>query len=499
DLTICDAQGQVSVVLEGLTSRAHRGEGAQLLAPVWQDAPREAQGDGKPRHARRYVLVDPALLGSGSGALEALGAALPGVELSGLALEQAEADPAAAFGAALEQLLGVVGELLRERDAGDVLLQVAVRGGETAAWKRGLAGLLKTAREENPRISAQLIEIEPAMSTIDLAACLDLEADAEPEVVERRHAPGSGRSELGWLPSTPSMPEGLPWREGGVYLITGGAGGLGRLFAREIASRTRRATLVLSGRSELDAEAREALRALAGEGDARVEYRRLDLGDAAAVRAAVDSVVADHGRLDGVLHSAGLLRDAFLFNKQPSQLREVLAPKVAGLQALDAATAALRLDFLVSFSSTAAVFGNVGQADYASANGFMDGFAAMRNARVRGGQRHGRTLSINWPLWAQGGMRVDAATAERLRERYGVRPLSSEAGLAAFYRAFASGLDQVCVLPAGQTPPARAGAPVTGTASGARPDPLEEPAHALIERIANGTLSETEFEEWLLA
>ncbi|MBU9278389.1 hypothetical protein, partial [Burkholderia gladioli] len=85
------------------------------------------------------------------------------------------------------------------------------------------------------------------------------------------------------------------------------------------------------------------------------------------------------------------------------------------------------------------------------------------------------------------------------RERYGVRPLSSEAGLAAFYRAFASGLDQVCVLPAGQTPPARAAAPVTGTASGARPDPLEEPAHALIERIANGTLSETEFEEWILA
>ncbi|WP_186130754.1 hypothetical protein, partial [Burkholderia gladioli] len=67
DLTICDAQGQVSVVLEGLTSRAHRGEGAQLLAPVWQDAPCEAQGDGKPRHARRHVLVDPALLGSGSG------------------------------------------------------------------------------------------------------------------------------------------------------------------------------------------------------------------------------------------------------------------------------------------------------------------------------------------------------------------------------------------------------------------------------------------------
>ncbi|WP_186078377.1 beta-ketoacyl synthase N-terminal-like domain-containing protein, partial [Burkholderia gladioli] len=272
DLTICDAQGQVSVVLEGLTSRAHRGEGAQLLAPVWQDAPREARGDGKPRHARRYVLVDPALLGSG--ALEALGAALPGVELSGLALEQAEADPAAAFGAALEQLLGVVGELLRERDAGDVLLQVAVRGGETAAWKRGLAGLLKTAREENPRISAQLIEIDGLASIEALSRTLD--AEAYGEAAEIHHAGDGRRLDLDWQPLAETervAADASPWRDGGVYLITGGAGGLGRLFAREIASRTRRATLVLSGRSELDAEAREALRALAGEGDARVEYR----------------------------------------------------------------------------------------------------------------------------------------------------------------------------------------------------------------------------------
>ncbi|MBU9271418.1 SDR family NAD(P)-dependent oxidoreductase, partial [Burkholderia gladioli] len=185
---------------------------------------------------------------------------------------------------------------------------MAVRGGETAAWKRGLAGLLKTAREENPRISAQLIEIDGLASIEALSRTLD--AEAHGEAAEIHHAGDGRRLDFDWQPLAETervAADASPWRDGGVYLITGGAGGLGRLFAREIASRTRRATLVLSGRSELDAEAREALRALAGEGDARVEYRRLDLGDAAAVRAAVDSVVADHGRLDGVLHSAGLL------------------------------------------------------------------------------------------------------------------------------------------------------------------------------------------------
>ena len=92
--------------------------------------------------------------------------------------------------------------------------------------------------------------------------------------------------------------------------------------------------------------------------------------------------------------------------------------EVARLINLDEATANVPLDFLVAFSSVAAVQGNVGQSDYATANAFMDRYAEYRNALVEAGRRHGHTLSINWPLWEHGGMRVDEATSiDTIRRR----------------------------------------------------------------------------------
>lgn len=73
----------------------------------------------------------------------------------------------------------------------------------------------------------------------------------------------------------------------------------------------------------------------------------------------------------GVLHSAGATRDAYLVRKSADDFAQVLAPKVAGCCALDAATAALPLDFFVLFSSLSAALGNPGQGDYAAGNGFM--------------------------------------------------------------------------------------------------------------------------------
>jgi polyketide synthase PksN len=88
----------------------------------------------------------------------------------------------------------------------------------------------------------------------------------------------------------------------------------------------------------------------------------------------------------------------------------VLAPKVAGLINLDNASRDMALDFFILFSSTSAVFGNPGQADYSAANAFMDVYARYRNSLRSSRQRTGITLSINWPLWKDGGMHVDAET-----------------------------------------------------------------------------------------
>ena len=159
-----------------------------------------------------------------------------------------------------------------------------------------------------------------------------------------------------------------------------------------------------------------------------MDYRALDVCDASGLERLVAEIVGSHGGLNGVIHSAGVLRDSFVIKKTEAELQAVLAPKVAGLLALDAATRDQELDFFVLFSSLTAVFGNIGQADYAAANGFMDAYAGFRDGLVACGERSGRTLSLNWPLWAQGGMQVDGATLAAMR-RQGLTPLASEAGL----------------------------------------------------------------------
>src|SRR5262249_30817557 len=149
---------------------------------------------------------------------------------------------------------------------------------------------------------------------------------------------------------------------------------------------------------------------------------------------------------DGILHAAGMIRDGFIVGKTTDEFLEVLAPKVAGTLHLDEASQDLALDFMVLFSAGAAVTGNPGQADYAAANGFMDRFAAHRNLLVARGQRKGRTRAINWPLWRDGGMRVDAAIVERMQRTVGLVPMRTEHGMQAFQRALALPHDQLQVV-----------------------------------------------------
>ena len=99
---------------------------------------------------------------------------------------------------------------------------------------------------------------------------------------------------------------------------------------------------------------------------------------------------------------------------------------------LDQASQGVELDFFVLFSSIAGALGNVGQADYACANSFMDQFAAYRNRQVAANRRHGRTRSINWPLWRDGGMGIDAARLEWLQRTTGLQRLQTANGMRAY-------------------------------------------------------------------
>src|SRR5262249_45933790 len=130
--------------------------------------------------------------------------------------------------------------------------------------------------------------------------------------------------------------------------------------------------------------------------------------DGPAMHALIQRIVEQYGHLNGIIHAAGVLRDSLLLNKTPEEVRVVLSPKVIGVELLDEVSQQIPLDFFILCSSLSAIGGNMGQADYAAANAYLDAFAHTRRVQVLAGQRQGTTVSINWPLWEAGGMQIEA-------------------------------------------------------------------------------------------
>src|SRR5499427_4972703 len=435
DVDVCDEQGAVCVRLSGFSVRAveREAEATLLWRPEWraQAAPEtEACGYG----AHWVVLCAP--LQAHAAAIEA---SLPGVRC--IKLESGERGAAERYAAVASAVIGLLREIVQGRPKASVLVQIVSGVEDEAGLFAGLSGALRTAQLENPHIIGQVIGVEAGEAVSGPVAKLRENAlgPIDHQVCYR----GGERQVLGWS-ELPSLTGAAPWRDGGVYLITGGAGGLGLIFARAIAASVKAPVLVLTGRSELSAEKQGELEALEELG-ARLEYRRVDVSDGASVAALVSEICATYGGVSGVVHSAGVIRDSLIVNKSEAEVAAVLSPKVAGLIALDEATRDVALEFMILFGSGSGAFGNVGQADYAAANAFMAAYAVHRNDLVSQGLRRGRTLSIDWPLWRDGGMRVDAATEQAMRSR-GVVALDASVGVQALYDAWATGLDQVLVM-----------------------------------------------------
>ncbi|MCP5008295.1 MAG: KR domain-containing protein, partial [Planctomycetes bacterium] len=144
--------------------------------------------------------------------------------------------------------------------------------------------------------------------------------------------------------------------------------------------------------------------------------------------------------------SAGVISDNFILKKRAEEFRQVLLPKVTGTVNLDKATQGIALDFFVLFSSGAGALGNIGQADYATANAFMDQFAAYRNQLIVSKERKGQTLSINWPLWREGGIGVDQTSEAMINQSTGMVPMQTETGIQAFYQSLHSNQSQSLVM-----------------------------------------------------
>ena len=143
---------------------------------------------------------------------------------------------------------------------------------------------------------------------------------------------------------------------------------------------------------------------------ATVQYYQADVHDEAAIVELINGIYREFGRLDGVIHGAGVIEDKLIEDKTPASFDRVFDTKADSAFILYRVLRPDSLQFLVLFSSAAGTFGNRGQCDYAAANEVLNKMALYLDQRWPG-----RVVAISWGPWAKAGMVSPALQREFVR------------------------------------------------------------------------------------
>jgi acyl transferase domain-containing protein len=308
-----------------------------------------------------------------------------------------------------------------------------VLGEDVDPGRAAVLGACRVLPQERPALRIRSLDLAAGeLSERALARLLD--ELAEPRFDGCAALRGEHLFEPAFEPAALPAPAGdAPLRRGGVYLITGGLGGIGLALAEHLFEAAG-ARLVLCGRSGLRPGAAErTVRALEARG-AEVLVLAADAAERGAMRRAFDAARARFGDVHGVIHAAGVPGAGLAGGAAPGA---ALPAKVEGaLLALELGAGA---DFVLLCSALAVELGGLGQADYCAGNAFMDALA-LRAARARGPGAP-RVLALNWDTWSEAGMAAAASVPEALRERHAALlrdGLSRREGVEVFRRVLAA-------------------------------------------------------------
>lgn len=282
-------------------------------------------------------------------------------------------------------------------------------------------GPTKVLYKEHVGISTQLINITLAKPNLTnkLAAQIIKEVDAETDENIISYSGTNRWTQTFEQIHIPNDPSKLI-KDNGVYIITGGSGGIGRVLSELIAKRVKGATIVWTGRrafpereeweklledKETDATLKEKIRTIqkVEELGSKVAYYSAGVLDFDKMKETFDAVEDKYGSIDGVVHSAGVAGGGVVASIENEGIAPVINPKVQGTLIIKELLKNRKVDFIHLYSSITAILGEVGRIDYISANSFMD---ACANAP---GWLHDTAVtgSINWGQWGMVGMAAD--------------------------------------------------------------------------------------------
>ena len=224
----------------------------------------------------------------------------------------------------------------------------------------------------------------------------------------------------------------------GVYVITGGLGGMGIAFTRKLIELEKDVHIVLlnrtyskdefkqmsPGSNTLLLDKKNVINSL-WEEESDIDILKCDIADNDQTMKVFAYLRNKYGKINGVIHTAGVPGDGFLMNKDWTTFENVLRPKVYGTWLLNQMTQSDNLQFFILCSSMTAIFGALGQSDYAAANAYLDSFSYSRNLEGKD------TLTIDWTGWKDSGMAVH--NNQEANDAYTQFLTDEEGALALFY------------------------------------------------------------------
>src|SRR6185436_13708232 len=315
----------------------------------------------------------------------------------------------------------------------------AVHPGEIASpTQGGVHGLLGSMAREHPRWAVRLCDLPLAGAWPSWREILDL----APDPLGTPANPAAWRTGRWYrprlVPYRPAAEAPSAYRTDGVYVVIGGAGGIGEAWSEAVLRRGP-ARLVWVGRRPLDASIQARLDRLAALGPAPL-YLSADATDRSQLEGVRAAVLQAHGRIDGVIHAAIVLQDRSLENMTEEEMRAGLAPKLDVSVRLAQVFGGDALDFVLFFSSMLSFLKAPGQSNYVAGCTFKDAFARRLAA-----EWPCRVRVINWGYWAS----VGAASSARHRElmaRQGFGSVELSAAMAALDRLLAGPAEQMAYI-----------------------------------------------------
>jgi amino acid adenylation domain-containing protein len=351
--------------------------------------------------------------------------------------------------------------------------------------KAAVIGPCRVLPQEHPSLRCRLIDVEPASSheaMQRLAGYILAEVSAEwisdGDVAYRGRDRWTGAMDLVEL--APADAASSKLRSQGVYVITGGLGGIGLEIAHYLAEHAN-ARVTLLSRSGLPERSawKEWLERHDSEDGTSVRIRKIqeieraggsvltlsaDMSRVEDVGHAIRLVKQTYGVVHGIIHAAGIGRAENAEPGSREEARQIFAPKLLGAIALEEALRDEPLDFIVHCSSISSIVGGAGLAAYSSANACLD---ALAQAAASWGDRE--VISIDWGTWQQVGMaaRLARESGAKRQEAALERALTPHAGRELFGRALAAGAPQIAI----------SGDDLIDALRQAAPQPLDKSSH----------------------